>query len=195
LYIGLWWPIIHKDSKEYFQKCDFCQRVGKPSRRDDMPLRPHVTLQVFNKWEIDFVGPINPLERISRATYNITTTKYLSRWVEVAPVKNCSAETVACFLFENAVTRFGCLRIFMSDQGTHFINNKIEAMLEDFNIYHHKSTHHPQANGIVEAFNNILENSLTNICNVNKDDWDLKVPTILWAYRTNLQEVNRKNTL
>jgi len=31
------------------------------------------------------------------------------------------------------VTRFGCPRIFMSDQGTHFINNTIEEMLEEFN--------------------------------------------------------------
>ena len=46
---GLWWPTIHKDVKEYFQNCDVFQRVGKPNKRDEMTLRPQVTLQVFDK--------------------------------------------------------------------------------------------------------------------------------------------------
>jgi ABC-type antimicrobial peptide transport system ATPase subunit len=46
---GIWWPTLHKDAKEYYQACDVCQRVGKPSRRDEMPLHPQVTLQAFDK--------------------------------------------------------------------------------------------------------------------------------------------------
>jgi hypothetical protein len=37
LHTGFWWPTIHKDEKEHFHNCDVCQRVGNPSRRDEMP--------------------------------------------------------------------------------------------------------------------------------------------------------------
>jgi hypothetical protein len=71
---GLWWPTLHKDAKEYYRACDVCQRVGNPYIRDEMPLAPQLTLQVFDKWAIDFVGPINPPGRRTRARYIMTMT-------------------------------------------------------------------------------------------------------------------------
>jgi hypothetical protein len=97
-----------------------------------MSLRLQVTLQAFEKWAIDFVGPINPPSKIIVARYIITAMEYLTRWAKVAPVKDCSAKRVAHFLFEQVITRFGCPKILMSDQGTHFINNTIQVMLEEF---------------------------------------------------------------
>ena len=39
-----------------------------------MALNPQVTLQAFNKWDIDFVGPINPLRKRIGSRYVIIAT-------------------------------------------------------------------------------------------------------------------------
>jgi hypothetical protein len=75
LRVGLWWPTLHKDAKEYYKACNVCQRVGNPSRRDEMTLALKLTLQAFDKWTIDFVGPINPPGKCTGARYIIIATK------------------------------------------------------------------------------------------------------------------------
>ena len=48
------------------------------------------------------------------------------------------------FLFEYVLIRFGCPKILMSDKGTHFLNETISTMLEEFQVYHQKSMlYHP----------------------------------------------------
>jgi len=78
---GLWWPTLHQDSKAYCQAYDVCQRTRKLSQRDEMPLQPQVTLQIFEKWAIDFVKPIE-LRGKTGTCYIITATEYLTRWAE-----------------------------------------------------------------------------------------------------------------
>jgi len=68
-----------------------------------MPLNPQMTLQPFEKWAIDFLGPIQPQGKIG-ARYIISAMEYLNRWVEAQPVKDFTSETTVKFLFEHALT-------------------------------------------------------------------------------------------
>lgn len=162
---------IHRDSKEFCQVCDICQKTGRPSTRDKMPLNPLIMLQAFEKWDIEFVGPINPLGKKTGARYIITTTDYLTRCAEAQPVKDCSANTTVKLIFEYILSRFGCTNILMRNQGSHFLNKTVEALTEEFQAHHQKATpYHPQANGTVEALNKLMGNVLTKVCNVNRND-------------------------
>jgi hypothetical protein len=63
----------------------------------------------------------------------------LTRWDEARVVKDCSETTAVRFIFDDIITRFGCPKILMSDQGTHFINKIVEALTEEFPVHHQKS--------------------------------------------------------
>lgn len=149
------------------------------------PLSQFLALQPFDKWVVSFIGPINPPTWHSGARYIITVTDYLTRWAETAPTADCSYDTATQFIFYNIITRVGCPRSLMSDQGSHFVNKIVATLTREFMIQHHRSIpYHPQGTWIVEAFNKILEHGLTKICAVNRDDWDERIPAVLWAYRT-----------
>jgi hypothetical protein len=52
--------------------------VEKPSHHDDFPLDLVRALQYFEKWVVDFIGPINATTKNSKARYIITANDYLT---------------------------------------------------------------------------------------------------------------------
>lgn len=107
-------------------------------------------------------------------------------------MKDCIAVMTTKLLFENIVISFCFPRILMSNQGNHVVNETITKLTKVFHIHHIKRTsYHMQVNGIVEAFNKILEHALTKVFNVKRDDWHLRVSTVLWSYRTTCKKLTR----
>lgn len=36
---GYYWPTLHKDASQYTRKCDKYQRMGRPTKSNEMPLQ------------------------------------------------------------------------------------------------------------------------------------------------------------
>ena len=70
----LWWRMIFRDPKKYSNNYDVCQRVGRPSHQNELLLQPVHTLQIFEKWAVNFIGLINPLKHHYHDRYSIIAT-------------------------------------------------------------------------------------------------------------------------
>ena len=159
-----------------------------------MPFNPILAQVPFEKWKIDFVGPIKPPSRYGRKCYILVATKYVTKWVKALATKTDDAETLAKFLYEYIIIRFDCPKELVSDRGTHFINSTIKHSTNKYLIKHRKSSlYHPRANGQTEKNNGILGKIITRTVQGSNNDWDERLLEALWAYCTTYK-VTTKHT-
>ena len=103
--------------------------------------------------------------------------------------------------------RMGLPQIITSDQGGEFVNNLNKKLMSKLGIKHHLTTaYHPQvcmytvtasvsfnimlsiqANGLVERYNQTLQNMLIKYVNEKQDLWDEFLDTSVFAYNTSVQ--------
>ena len=110
-----WWPTLFADYTTYTRQCDVCQRIGKPTASSAMPLTPILALAPFEKWGIDFVGPINPPSRQEKYQYILVARDYVIKWAEAKAARKDDKHMVAKFLREKLLSHYGCPKELVSD--------------------------------------------------------------------------------
>eukprot|EP00253_Pinus_taeda_P026620 PITA_26620 len=159
-----------------------CQRAGRPSHSDEIPLKPQLFIKPFERWALDFVGPINPPS--NQKTYVLVATEYVTKWVEEEALPRAIEESVIQFLLHIFV-RYGLPREIITDGGPQFAGKRIAATLNNYHVQHKMTTpYHPQANGQVESSNKIIEMILKKTVASHRRDWATRLLEALWAYRT-----------
>ncbi|RVW31070.1 Retrovirus-related Pol polyprotein from transposon 17.6 [Vitis vinifera] len=79
---GFTWPSLFKDAHIMCRSCDRCQRLGKLTKRNQMPMNPILIVELFDVWGIDFMGPF-PMSFGN--SYILVGVDYVSKWVEAIP--------------------------------------------------------------------------------------------------------------
>jgi transposase InsO family protein len=117
-------------------------------------------IEPFEKWALDFVGPISPMSR--RKNYILVCMDYVTKWVEIKSLFRAIEKSVVELIYEDIFTCFGVPREIVTDQGTQFTSKMMKELTEKYGNKHCKSSpYHPQANGQVESTNKVLEAILT----------------------------------
>ena len=147
-----------------------------------MPLHPILTVEIFDVWGIDFMGPF---PNSSGNLYILIAVDYMSKWVEAVARRTNDNKVVVKFLKKNIFSRFGAPRAIISDNDTHFCDRSFEALMRKYSITHKLSTpYHPQTTSQVKVSNRQIKQILEKTINLNRKDWSLKLVDALWAYRT-----------
>jgi transposase InsO family protein len=148
-----------------------------------MPLHAQVMIEPFEKWALNFVGPISAMSR--KKNYILVCMDYVTKWVEAKSLFRAIDNSIVEFFYEDIFTHFGVPREIVTDQGTQFTSKMMKELTEKYGIKHHKSSpYHPQANGQVESTNKFLEAILTNTVQLHHRDWVDRLPEALWTYQT-----------
>ncbi|RVW44164.1 hypothetical protein CK203_089409 [Vitis vinifera] len=112
-------PSLFKYAHTMCKSCDRCQRLGKLTRRNMMPLNPILIVDIFYVWGIDFMRPF-PMS--FGYSYILVGVDYVSKWVEAVP---CKHKWFLSFS-KNIFSRFGVPKAIISDGDTHFCNKPFE---------------------------------------------------------------------
>ncbi|CAL9019468.1 unnamed protein product [Prunus brigantina] len=171
-----------EDARTFCMTCDRCQRMGNIGAKDQMPQTPIFSVEIFDVWGIDFMGPFPSSHGFN---YILLAVDYVSKWVEAKATRTNDSKVVADFVKTNIFARFGMPRVLISDGGSHFCNRTIEALLKKYNVTHKVSTpYHPQTSGQAEVSNREIKQILEKTVGPTRKDWSLRLNDALWAYRT-----------
>jgi len=177
-----WWPgPMYAHVREYVATCIPCREFGPLPRRSELSgPTPVETTGLFQRFSIDFVGPLPETPRGNR--FIIVAIEHLASWPIARAAQAIDAEALVSFLLSDIVSVFGCPIQVLSDKGPAFVSLLYAEVLRLLGVQKDvTSSYRPQTNGKVERFNQTLVRSLEKMADHN--EWDRHLDICLFGYR------------
>ena len=176
--LGYYWPSMEVDDTHHARKCYPCQVHGNAIHAPAVGLYSINTPWPFQTWAFDMIGPINPSSK--GYIWILAATECFTKWVEAIPLKKAISPTVANFIKENIICRFGIPKRILSNNVTPFINTSVRELLTLYDVDHVKSIpYYPKGNGQAEATNKTLLKVLSRMVHEDTKMWSDALPVAL----------------
>ena len=104
LQAGFYWPTLFKDCFDFCKTSTRCQQLGGITKRNMMPLTPILINEIFDCRGLDFMGHFPPS---CGYLYILLAVDYVSKWVEVIPMRINDHTVALKFLKEHIFSHFG----------------------------------------------------------------------------------------
>ena len=177
-----WWPHMDEDVKWYVQTCHECQvRLVK---RVVIPPTVANPAGLFRKAYIDTML----MPRAKGYRYIIHARCSLMSYPEWTMVKNENFKTIAKFIFENLLCRWGALEILVSDNAPQYLQAG-EYLTQKYHINYIKiSPYNSRAQGPVERRHFDVREALLKAAEGDASKWPDVAPSVFWAERVTIQK-------
>lgn len=177
------WPSIRRDSRTWTQTCINCQR-SKVQRHTKTPVAEFLVSEGrFQHVHLDIIGPLPYSDGFN---YALTCIDRFTRWPEVIPATDITAESIAKAFMSGWIAKFGVPKEIITDQGRQFESSLFQELAKLLGIKRNRSSpYHPQANGMIERFHRTLKAAIK--CH-NTQQWTNTLPLVLLGLRTSLHE-------
>ncbi|GBE78770.1 predicted protein [Sparassis crispa] len=180
----VWLPIVTELVEFVIRRCDACQftqREAPPAQ----PLHPLPRTDAFDHWAFDFIGPL--VKSKEGNEYILTAMDHGTDFAYATAIPRRSHIAVIALL-RRLITTHGKPSTVLTDNGEEFLSYPFQNYLQRLGIQHlHTSPYHPQMNGRLEKFNDMLVQTLARYTAPNRqDEWDQYLPDALLAQRAHV---------
>jgi hypothetical protein len=172
------WPNMLAEIAIHCRTCRQCQL--RSSYHPKVMINPTWVPTVLRKFNMDIVemGIIS-----AGYSYIVDIRDDLTGWIEARMLARKSAESVADFLWQDVICRFGCIPQVTTDNGKEF-EGVLSILMKRYGITAIKtSPYNPAANGMIERGHRTWINSIWKLCGKRKDRWSRWFYHALWADR------------
>ena len=183
-----YWPNMYRDIENHIKSCDACQKASRAYHKRKAPLVPFSVEAPFSRLHMDILGPLPPSSYPHAPSveykYILLVVDSFTGWCEAFPIVSQDAKTVAFVLYSEIFCRYSSPDCIISDQGSNFMSQLVQALCELFQVARHRtSAYKPNCNGRAEVMNTSIGKSLRAYCDGNQEKWVTYLPGILLGLR------------
>ncbi|GBM68436.1 Retrovirus-related Pol polyprotein from transposon 412 [Araneus ventricosus] len=177
-----YWDRLSADVEKWCRECHTCRARKGPKTRTKGCLQCYNVGAPFERIALDILGPFPATKKGNR--YILVLMDYFTKWSEVIPIPDQEDSITVEELVRRWISCYGMPMILHSDQGTNFNSALFTELCKLLGILKTRTTVlHPDSDGIVERFNQMILNHPSLFVSRNQTDWDTHLPLFLLAYR------------
>ena len=178
-----WWPELERDVVWYINSCLPCQERQKALVKIP-PIITH-TPSVFQVVHCDTMHMTPPS---NGCKYIVHGRCHLTSWPEARALKNENGDTIGKWLFEEIITRWGCMVEIVTDNGPPFIK-AVKWLADKYGIRGIRiSPYNSRANGSIERPHWDIRQMIAKATGGQLSKWFWFLYHILWADRISIRK-------